>query len=153
MTERISLKEICFEKHSIRAPPFSRTNTNFSLFYRLIFQPVASLDWEQTVKHCSSNIVTFHVWNRCWTVCGVKNRDFSTKKMFEAMFEQVHNLFKQMKSFYWPNQNWRYKRRRHIARNNVWRISANHQTRNFKCLKNYVLQFAPSFTSRQNFFS
>ena len=24
------------------------------------------------------------------------------KKMFETMFEQVHNLFKQMKSFYWP---------------------------------------------------
>ena len=66
------------------------------------------------------------------------------KKMFETMFEQVHNLFKQMKSFYWPNQNWRYKRRRHIARNNVWRISANHQTHNFKCLKNYVWRFAPS---------
>ena len=41
------------------------------------------------------------------------------------MFEQVHNLFKQMKSFYWQNQNWRYKRRRHIARNNVCRACAN----------------------------
>ena len=33
--------------------------------------------WEQTVKHCSSNIVTFHVWNRCWAVCG--SRIFNKK--------------------------------------------------------------------------
>ena len=32
--------------------------------------------------------MTFHVWNRCWTVCWVKNRNFSTKKYLKQCFDK-----------------------------------------------------------------
>ena len=108
-----------------------------------------SLGWEQTVKYCSTNIVTFHVWNRWWKVCGVKNHIFSTKKCLKQCLSQFiisSNKWSPSIGVFYLKAKTALRKKTPYCLKYVWRLATNDKYAKFKCLKNHVWRFAPSFT-------